>query len=458
MTFDKDTAAVQNLIHDARNAGAGYADLFIQSGVYHSVGFDNGKIEQLSSANSDGCGARVISGGKTFYSHMPGTSPKHVASALGKALESSMMTKLPAEGLSDSRLLEPVTDVFPPDAGFLHDLDSQLRKESKYVRQVSFSYRVSKRDLLIFKGDGSYVKDQRVYSAFLTNVIVEKDGTLQTALERRYMAIPCKSFWEGTAPADIARTALRRALLMLEAKPCPAGVMNVLLDGESGGTIIHEACGHGLEADIVEKDFSVYRGKIGEKVADESVTMVDDPTLPNIYGHYKFDDEGTPAQRNVLIENGILKRYMTDILSSELYGLPLTGNGRRESYRAVPMPRMSNTFLLPGQCSFDEMLARMGNGLLVKKMGGGEVNPTSGDFVFYVSEAYVVDQGKVKYPVRGAILTGNGPESLRNITALGDNLLMDPGICGKSGQSVPVTDGQPTMLVKNMTVGGSDAQ
>ena len=185
--------------------------------------------------------------------------------------------------------------------------------------------------------------------------------------------------------------------------------------------------------------------------------MIDDAAMPGLYGAYRFDDEGTLAQRTVLIENGVLKGYLTDVLSSQLYGLPLTGNGRRESYRNIPVPRMSNTYLLPGGDNLETMLARTENGLYVKKMGGGEVDPTSGDFVFYVTEGYLVEKGKVSAPVRGAILTGNGPEALSKISALGKNLIMDPGICGKSGQGVPVTDGQPSMLIEGLTVGGSEA-
>ncbi|MDY0283111.1 MAG: TldD/PmbA family protein, partial [Synergistaceae bacterium] len=281
--------------------------------------------------------------------------------------------------------------------------------------------------------------------------------TLQTASERRCMAVPHTDFWSGSDPQKVAFAAVERALLMLEAKPCPAGKMKVLLAGEAGGTVIHEACGHGLEADIVEKDHSIYRDKIGEKVAHDSVTMIDDPTIPCLYGSYRYDDEGTPAKRNVLIENGVLKAYLTDILSSKASGLPLTGNGRRQSYRNIPVPRMSNTLLAPGNSDFESMLAQTESGLLVKKMGGGEVNPTTGDFVFYVSEAYIINKGKISYPVKGAILTGNGPDVLKNIISLGKDLYMDPGVCGKSGQGVPVTDGQPSMLIEGMTVGGSEA-
>ena len=294
------------------------------------------------------------------------------------------------------------------DASFLREIDETIKKESQYIRQSSYRYTVSRRKVLVIKPGGEIAEDERYYTSFAAQVIAERDGVVQTGSERRCMTLPQELFWKGATPLELAHTALRRALLMLEARPCPAGKMRVLMAGEAGGTIVHEACGHGLEADIVEKDYSTYRGKTGEKVAHETITMIDGPLTEGLYGDYRFDDEGTPAQRTVLIENGVLKNYLTDVLSSQLYDLPLTGNGRRESYRCVPVPRMSNTYLLPGRDDLDTMLARTERGLFVKKMGGGEVDPTSGDFVFYVSEAYLIEKGKLGAPVRGAILTGNG--------------------------------------------------
>jgi TldD protein len=234
--------------------------------------------------------------------------------------------------------------------------------------------------------------------------------------------------------------------------------MAVLLDGQAGGAMIHEACGHGLEADIVQKDFSTFRDKIGKFVASPIVTIVDDATLPGMWGSYSFDDEGTPASRNVLVENGVLKRYMTDVLSARRDGLPATGNGRRESYHDLPMPRMSNTFIAPGPNTFEAMLSGMKSGLLVKKMGGGEVDPTTGDFVFQVTEGYLVENGRVGALVKGATLAGNGPDALMDIEGVGRDLTLDSGTCGKSGQGVPVTDGQPAILIKKLTVGGADAE
>lgn len=435
---------------------ADYCDIFIQAGTAHSIHYEDGRVEEITSSNTDGSGARVIAGGKTFYSHAPGCSALDSAKAFSAAMGLSGFGELDTRGFSGEKLIEIGRGGNPLEAEMFKQLDYEVRKSSKYIRQVEFRYSVSERTILIIRGDGTCVSDRRDYCSFAAQVIAEKDGELQTGSERRSMALGKDNFWNGAAPGDIAEEALKRALLMLDAKPCPAGKMNVLMSGEAGGTIVHEACGHGLEADIVEKDFSIYRDKIGERVANEAVTMVDDATVPCLYGSYKYDDEGTPGQKNVLIENGILKKYMSDILSAKSYGMPLTGNGRRQSYRSIPVPRMSNTYLLPGDTDFGLMLEQMGAGLLVKKMGGGEVNPTTGDFVFYVSEAWLVEKGRINYPVRGATLIGNGSEALKNIVSLGKNLVMEPGVCGKSGQGVPVTDGQPSMLIHGLTVGGSE--
>lgn len=454
MSSDK-TARLSEIVLSAAGR-ADHIDIFIQTGSAHSMHYEDGRVEEITSSNSDGCGARVILKGKTFYSHAPGCSASHSAKALSAAMESSGLGSLNVNGFSREGLVDAAHSANPLGAEIFQQLDAEVRGSSKYIRQVTFRYNISEREVMIIKADGSSVTDKRSYCSFGAQVITEKDGVLQTGTERRSMALGREGFWEGAVPLDIAKAAMGRALLMLDAKPCPAGRMNVLLSGEAGGTIVHEACGHGLEADVVEKDLSIYKGKIGQAVAAECVTMVDDSTIPCLYGSYKYDDEGTPGQRNVLIENGVLKKYMTDILSAKSYGMPLTANGRRQSYHSIPIPRMSNTYLQPGNFEFGEMLETLGKGLLVNKMGGGEVNPTTGDFVFYVSEAWLVENGRKICPVRGATLIGNGVKALKNIVLLGKSLQMTPGVCGKSGQGAPVTDGQPGMLIKGLTVGGSE--
>jgi TldD protein len=449
---------ISELIDATITGGADYADLYIQSAAGHSVHYESGKTDELSSSLANGSGVRAILNGRTYYLHTPGTSLSVASKAIAGINEICFSKHTKHRIDSKKQLFDANARCEQPNTDFMHEIDKNIRKESKYVKQVTFKYGVSQKNIAIFSPGGRIVEQSRNYCTFTVNIITDKDGILQTGSERKYMSVSPDRFSGKTTAVAIAQAAFDRAMLMLNARHCPAGKMPVLFAGEAGGTIVHEACGHALEADIVEKDFSVYKNKIGERVANEMVTMVDDPTLPDIFGHYNFDDEGTPARRTVLIENGILKQYMTDILTSHIYNYPLTGNGRRESYKSVPIPRMSNTFLLPtGQNSLDDMLGITQNGLFVKKMGGGEVNPTTGDFVFYVAEAYIIENGKISFPVKGATITGNGPETLKNITALGNNLIMDAGICGKSGQGVPVTDGQPSMVVKELTVGGSEA-
>lgn len=242
--------------------------------------------------------------------------------------------------------------------------------------------------------------------------------------------------------------------MMLEARPAPAGKMAVVMAGEAGGTMIHEACGHGLEADLVQKQLSVYAGKKGQKVASDLITVIDDPTIPGKYGSYRFDDEGMPGQKSVLIENGILKDYMYDYLTARKEGRHSTGNGRRESYHDRPIPRMTNTFIAPGKDDPASILKETREGLLVKRMGGGQVNTTNGDFVFDVAEGYLIQDGKIGPAVRGATLTGNGPEVLKIIDRVGSDLGFALGTCGKDGQGVPVGDAQPTIRISQLVVGG----
>lgn len=449
-------------IADITGKKADYADLYLQSGASHTILFEDGKMDTVSSSIGDGTGVRVVNGENTTYAHTIGTGASDVIGVLEEAASlAGIELTAPRAGGN-----EPLLDFSEPaeispslDSAFFHDLDRALRSESSFVKQATFRFRTSVKSILIVRGDGSIVRDDRKYTSFAVQVVAGREGDLQTGYEARSLLAGADGFWSGSCSDDatqIARCALQRALLMLDAKPCPAGNMSVLMDGSAGGTMIHEACGHGLEADIIQKDFSAYRDRIGELVANPLVTILDDATLPGRYGSYLYDDEGTPAKRTVLVENGVLKNYLTDILSARVGNLPLSGNGRRESYRYQPIPRMSNTFIAPGETERGEMLERIKRGLLVAKMGGGEVNPTSGDFVFYVSEGYLIENGKVGPAVKGATLTGNGPESLHKIIAVGRDLYLDQGTCGKSGQGVPVTDGQPTLLIEDLTVGGSD--
>ena len=243
--------------------------------------------------------------------------------------------------------------------------------------------------------------------------------------------------------------------MMLTARKAPAGMMPVVISSEAGGTMVHEAIGHGLEADLAQAGMSVYAGKIGIQVASSLVTVIDDATIPNARGSYSFDDEGVPSQKTVLVENGVLKRYLYDRLSAMKDGCASTGNGRRESYHAKPIVRMSNTLIAPGETTPESIIREVERGLFVRKMGGGQVNTVTGDFVFEVSEGYLIENGVVGEPVRGATLTGNGPEVLKKVTKVGNDLGFGIGTCGKEGQGAPVSDAQPTLLISEITVGGA---
>ncbi|MGC8604457.1 MAG: TldD/PmbA family protein, partial [Desulfomonilaceae bacterium] len=268
--------------------------------------------------------------------------------------------------------------------------------------------------------------------------------------------------FDGDLVDSVAKVSTSRALMMLRARQAPSGRMPVVLESEAGGTMIHEAVGHGLEADIVGEKMSVYAGKLDEKIAAETVSVVDDPTMPNRRGSYPFDDEGVMSKKNVLIENGYLRGFMYDRLSALKQGASVTGNGRRESYRHKPIPRMSNTYIVPSTSNPADILSSTPSGLLVRKMGGGEVNTVNGDFVFEVAEGYLIENGRQGEPVRGATLVGNGPSVLMNIDMVGNDLGFSIGTCGKDGQGAPVSDAQPTLRIGTpdkpetwLTIGGT---
>ncbi len=436
----------------SRKRSAELGDIYIQSSSGHHIILDDGKIEETGSSSSSGTGARFIINGKTLYASRSGT-----------------------DGISLNGVLEDLGDlggwIFPPVPSTpsmlttprirvpsLHDrikeLDRAIRKQDSRVSQISISLSTSEKSVIIIREDGEIRRDSRKYSMYSVNVVMEDRGEIQTGSQVAASKSSMEDLAEQNDFEGMALHAMETASLMLRAKPCPAGTMPVIMAGEAGGTMIHEACGHGMEADIVEREFSVYRNLIGKTVASPSVTIVDDGSIKGLYGGYDIDDEGTPSQRNILVEKGILRAYLTDREMALRLGLPPTGNGRRASYRVPPQPRMSNTFVEPGDQSLDQMIESVSSGLLVRQMGGGEVNPTSGDFVFHVTEGYTIKKGKL-IPVRGAVLTGNGPDTLKKIAGVGRDLKFIPGLCGKGGQSVPVTDGQPALLVDGITVGGS---
>lgn len=433
-------------------SGVDWSDIYFQRSAVKSLLFNDGKIEEVSSSSVGGCSARLQKGRRSALAVVSGVEKGAGGKALAEACRIASVSA-PRQADRDFPFARPQV-YFPEDVQFFRDVDAALRHECPWIRQVTLSGSSAVRDFGVVSSEGGTTgRLQR--NSFTAYVLLEREGRVESG----YSALSCtggaKAFFQELDPEAVARKALQEALTGLEAVECPSGAMPVVLADSAGGTIIHEACGHGMEADLVFEEQSCFKDKIGGSVAAECVTIADDPTIPGLYGSYDCDDEGVPATRTVLVERGILKNYLSDRRSSRLYGVPLTGNGRRMSFSSLPMPRMSNTFVLSGEDDQNEMIQRVPRGLLVCRMGGGEVNTTTGEFVFDVTQGYMIEGGKVTRPVKGASLIGSALDVLKGIKAVGKRLCMEPGMCEKEGQSLPVTDGQPSLLIDGLVVGGT---
>ncbi|MCZ7535292.1 MAG: TldD/PmbA family protein [Acidimicrobiia bacterium] len=332
--------------------------------------------------------------------------------------------------------------------------DSAAREEGSAITSVTVGYADAHRRFQVANSLGLLAADDQVRTRLRVECVAKGDSGMQTGIEAPGRSVGFELFDDVDAE-EAARLAARRALTLLSAVPAPVGRLPVVLRRGAGGVLFHEACGHGLEADLVGKEASVFRGRVGERVAPESVTLVDDGAYPREWGTYAIDDEGTPARRNVLIDRGVLSDFMWDYMRARKEGRAPSGNGRRESYRHLPMPRMTNTFLLAGDEDPEEIIRSTDRGIYCVRLGGGEVNTATGDFVFGVTEGYLIEDGEVTAPIHAAQLTGNGPEALAGIDMVGSDFETWTGICGKSGQGVPVSSGQPTLRVNGLTVGGT---
>ena len=444
-------------IADIGKKSDAFCDLYLQRSLGHFATLEADKLEELASGVIRGCGFRLLRGGETHFGHIHRTTSGAVMKLICDTVEPlNISTKLPSMPQEELLTVNEGKEIPTIDASILRELSKIVSQESKYITKVTLKLSATQKEIAIYTSQGKLVRETRFLSRFAAQVIVESNGKLYTGYEASGYSVPLDRFLELANMESIALEAARKALVGPECALCPAGKMPVVLSGEAGGTMIHEACGHALEGDIVYKDYSSFKGKLGEQVASPEVTLVDDATIKDAFGSYRYDDEGTPSQRTVLIENGILKAYLADVFCNKMWGLSLTGNGRRQSYMNPPTVRMSNTFLSPGKGKAEEIISKVPYGLFAKKLGGGETNPTSGDFLFHVEEGYMIEDGKITTPVRGAVLVGNGPQALKDILAVGDDIKLEVGFCGKNGQSVPVTDGQPTVLIKELVVGGSD--
>ena len=458
-----DQGVLKEVLSLALANGGDFADIFLEHKSMTGIVLEGEKIERVHSGIDAGAGIRVLAGDTTAYAYTNDLSPqglKEAAHMVSRAVGGGK-----GECNLDLRTVKPAVEFRieeRPDevetsrkARAVVAADRAAREVDKgLVKQVIVSYGDTVQEVVIANSEGEYIEDERIRTRITVNAVAAEGGVIQTGYEAAG-SLAGFELLKRFLPEDLGRVAGERAVRMLKAKPAPAGKMPVVLSGEAGGTMVHEACGHGLEADLAQKKLSVYTGKKGEKVASELVTVIDDATMADRYGTYSFDDEGVPARKVVLIENGILKDYLYDRLTAGKEGLSSNGHGRRESYQHKPIPRMANTYIAPGKTDPDKIIKEAKNGLLVRKMGGGQVNTTNGDFVFDVAEGYLIEDGQVGPLVRGATLTGNGPEVLRTIEMVGSDLGFTIGICGKDGQGVPVSDAQPTIAVKELIVGGT---
>ena len=453
---------LERVLSTALQAGGDMAEVFAEDAVTSGAVLDDRRIEELSSGRSRGAGIRVVDGETTGFAHTADLSePGLLAAARAAAAvarEGGQTTRTVALGPLSGH--DRGDRTLPGDVEKARKLelltraDAAARAAGDAVTQVQVGIGDSRRRVLIANSDGLFATDDQIRNRFNVQCVANGDTGMQTGYEALARTEGFEIF-ERRAVEDIAHTAATRALTKLSARPAPSGEVPIVLAGGSGGILFHEACGHGLEADHVVKDASVYRGQIGELVASPLVTLVDDGTVLGEWGNFAVDDEGNPPGRNVLIENGMLTDYMWDWLRARKEGRKSSGNGRRQSYQHLPMVRMTNTYLLAGSEDADEIIAQTPTGVYVKKLGGGQVNTATGDFVFGTTEAYLIENGRITEPLRDANLIGNGPEVLRRIDAVATDFDMTPGTCGKDGQAVPVGCGQATLRITGITLGGT---
>ena len=462
--FGLDEQATQSVFGTILAHRADDADLYFQYNRSEGWTLEEGEVKNGSYSIDQGVGVRVVAGEKTAFAY---ADDIHAEALLAAA----KVTRAIAADGGDARvatpIVRPATSLYAPidpvaqfdDAAkvrILETVERYARAVDPRVKQVigrlSGEYDV----VLVARSDGHLAADVRPLVHLAVTVIAEQDGRREqghTGSGGRFGY----AFFTEERLEELARDAVRQALVNLEARPAPAGMMTVVLGPGWPGILLHEAIGHGLEGDFNRKGTSAFSGRVGERVGAPGVTVIDDGTIPDRRGSLSMDDEGNPTSRTVLIEDGILRGYLQDRMNARLMGVPVTGNGRRESYAAIPMPRMTNTYMLGGSAHPGDIVASVDRGLYAVNFGGGEVDITSGKFVFSASEAYWIEGGKVQYPVKGATIIGNGPDALTRVTMVGSDMSLDSGVgmCGKDGQSVPVGVGQPTIRIEGLTVGGT---
>jgi TldD protein len=457
----------QKVLDEGLKRGGELSEVYIEERETFNLNLDDRKIEQAVRGNDQGGGVRVFYGDTAAYAYTDDLEERALLEAARAASAASKSTSeqrisldlSKSENPIDVEILKPFSDLDEKSkVDLLHEMDGEARKQSPYVSSVYISMTEVHRAIWVYNSEGVWAEDDRNFIEFQVAVTAKKNGTLQ----RSSSGIGAQSgleLLESQSPLALAEEVAQAADRMLDARPAPAGEMTVVIVNGWGGVLFHEACGHALEADFVVGGTSIYSGLVGEKVASPIVTAIDDGTIPKRRGSLRFDDEGTPSSRTVLIENGILKEYIWDLKEARRAGRKSTGNGRRESFRHMPMPRMTNTFIDAGTHDPEEIIRSVKRGFYARQIGGGQADFARGDFVFTVTEGYLIEDGRITAPVRGATLMGNGPQVLKQIDMIGTDFALDSGRgrCGK-GQWARVSVGQPTVRVPKLMVGGTDRE
>ncbi|HEY6332424.1 MAG TPA: metalloprotease TldD [Blastocatellia bacterium] len=461
------TANIERLIGIAMARGGDYADLYFEYRISNSLSLEEQIIKSVTKSVFQGVGVRVVSGDKTGYAYTDEITPDSIARAAETAghIARSGGTNEPVS----VDVTPPGHDLYPVDnplsgidlerkISMVEEMNTVARAYDRRVREVQAGVADEIKYVMIATSEGRLVGDFQPLARISATCIADDDGNRQVGRHGGGGRIGADFFETKLTPAECGRVAAAQAIIQLGALSAPAGKMEVVLGPGWPGILLHESIGHGLEADFNRKQISAFSGLIGKRVASDLCTVVDDGTVPDRRGSLNVDDEGQPTTRTVLIENGILAGYMNDHLNAGLTGATRTGNGRRQSYKHMPLPRMTNTFMLAGQQSRDDIIKSVKRGLYAVQFGGGQVDITSGEFAFSASEAYLIEDGKITAPVKGATLRGNGPEVLNHVTAVGNDLELDSGIgvCSKGGQGVPVGVGLPTIKISELSVGGTE--
>jgi TldD protein len=455
-----DPVVAERVLARALANGGRFAEVFAERRGGLSMSIDESRIESVQSGAEEGAGVRVVDGGTTYFAHVDGLDPddlERAAAEAASAVRGDRAEPRPLQAQAPSPLpidLRPEEVSAERKAALLRELDERGRGQGEEIAQFTASYAEGRRQVAVASSDGLLGSDDRTRVRIGAQAVARRDSVVETGAETLGAHRGFELLEDD--PGRIAEQAARKALTLLDAGPAPSGSMPVVVGGGFGGVLFHEMTGHGLEADHIHKGASVYTGKLGAQVAQPLLNAYDDGRLPGEWGSDGIDDEGAPTQKTQVIEDGRLTSYLYDHLSAERDGVASTGNGRRESFRHLPIPRMTNTYIAPGDATPEQMIAEVEKGFYAVSFAGGQVDPATGDFVFGVSEGYLIEAGKVTRPCRGATLIGNCLEALKAIDAVGDDFFMKTGICGKGGQKVPVGTGQGHVRVGTMTVGGTE--